>query len=930
LIYFNARSLRNKINELKILITEYNPDIIGVVETWLKDDIQDSEIMIDGYSFIRIDRRNDQKVKGGGVLVYIKDELSFINITEKYCPNIDHIWVKVYDKSFSTVIVGVFYRPPDCSEDQLRFLLDVFSRYKTANTIVVGDFNYGDINWKKYTSGATGKKFLKEVSNLAMYQCVKNETRGKNILDLVLVYEKDFLNGIKQLAPVGKSDHNTLVVTLNVKVHSSNKMITIYKYDKANYRDLENRINRIDWEGSVDSKTAEEIWTDLKTILNNFRDHNIPKTIKNVDKGLPWYNGKIKRLIKKRNNLYKRFKKTGLYYFRLKYNVARNLVTKQIRIVKAKYEANMIKKSKNNRKIFYSYIATKNRKTCSKKIGPLVKLGVDGKQKDMIVEDKEIASLLNDYFISVFNKQDDTNVKTDISESSSQDVILENIKIIENDIVDAIGEFKVNKSPGADGISSTYALKIKEIVAKPLACLFRRSIVNNEIPLDWKNANITPIFKKGDRSNVENYRPISLTPLFGKVFEKIIKRQIEDYLRCNALINTSQHGFSKARSCLSNLLVCQDSIMNMLDEGLAVDIVYLDFQKAFDKVPHSRLMEKVRHLGIKGKVADWIANWLSNRKQRVVINGMHSDWGDVKSGVPQGSILGPLLFTIFINDLDNKLVNNIIKFADDTKIWGQANTLDGVRTIQQDLVRLNEWSELNCMPFNVSKCKVLHIGSKNLRAEYMLSGKQITETKEEKDLGVFFSESYKPSLNCKRASKTANMATGLIRRNVFNKSEEGMMTLYKTLVRPSLDYCIQVWKPFLKKDIVQLEKIQKRYTKMITGYKALTYEQRLEKLGLTTIEERHHRADMIQVYKVLNDKLNVFPKDFLILNQRPGRKNSLKLFKRRNSLEVSRQCFASRVVERWNSLPDEVVLSKDVNVFKGRLDYHMRNVRGQI
>ena len=499
----------------------------------------------------------------------------------------------------------------------------------------------------------------------------------------------------------------------------------------------------------------------------------------------------------------------------------------------------------------------------------------------------------------------------------------------DRDVSRAIAEFKQNKSPGVDRISSTYALALKDIVSKPLAYIFNMSLGKNEIPLDWKKANVTPIFKKGDRSNIANYRPVSLTVMFCKTMERIVKRNIENFLISNNIIRNSQHGFTKGRSCLSNLLVYQDSIMTMIEEGSAVDVVYLDLQKAFDKVPHDKLMKKVRDIGISGNLADWIENWLKDRRQRVVIGDAHSEWGEVSSGVPQGSILGPLLFTIFINDLDKNLQNMVIKFADDTKIWGKVNNAKDVEKMQEDLRVLEVWSDENMMPFNVSKCKVIHIGSKNSKAKYFLKGQQITESTEEKDLGVIFTESFKPSGNCNKASKSAIKIVGLIRRNICNKTEEEMLILYKTLVRPILDYCIPVCRPYLKKDIIKLERVQKKYTKMITGCKKLTYMQRLDKLNLTTLEERHHRADMIQVFKVLNDRSQVFPVDFLKLSDRLGRRNSLKLYKKRYCVELCKQSFTSRVVDEWNKLPDKVVLSVDVNHFKNSFDCLMREVRGQ-
>lgn len=206
----------------------------------------------------------------------------------------------------------------------------------------------------------------------------------------------------------------------------------------------------------------------------------------------------------------------------------------------------------------------------------------------------------------------------------------------------------------------------------------------------------------------------------------------------------------------------------------------------------------------------------------------------------------------------------------------------------------------------------------------------IPSTEEEKDLGVFFSKSFKNNLNCNTASKSANKIMGLIRRNISDRSKECMLILYKTLVRPILDYCIPVWRPHTKQDINKLERVQKIYTKMITGCKNLKYEDRLLKLGLTMLSERHERADLIQVYKILHEKKSTYPENFLQLSNREGRTNSLKLFKRRSYKDLRKYTFTSRVVDPWNRLPETVVTSTDVNGFKGNIDMLMRNSRGQL
>ena len=354
-IYLNARSIVNKMDELRLLANEIKPDVIGIVETWLNSEIKDNEINIDEYNFVRKDRTNNQKSRGGGVIIYVSNSLKFIDTTSALSSNIDHIWIKVLYTHSKSINVGLFYRPQDTSDDEIKFLITNLTRVKTENTIVLGDFNYGDINWKKLTSGTLGKKFLKEVMNAGLHQCVKGKTRGLNILDLVLVYEKSLIQKVDILAPLGKSDHNVLKVQVNILLKKPVKNITLYKYKKANYNILKELLEEVDWDKKLSTNSVNDVWEFLKTMLKDFKDKHIPSIIKNVNKDAPWMNKKVKKLIKKRNNLFKRYKRSCQNYVKIRYTVMRNLVTKQIRLAKRKYEEKIIKRSKNNRKVFYAY-----------------------------------------------------------------------------------------------------------------------------------------------------------------------------------------------------------------------------------------------------------------------------------------------------------------------------------------------------------------------------------------------------------------------------------------------------------------------------------------------------------------------------------------------------------------------------------------------
>ncbi|KAK4828602.1 hypothetical protein QYF61_000054 [Mycteria americana] len=264
---------------------------------------------------------------------------------------------------------------------------------------------------------------------------------------------------------------------------------------------------------------------------------------------------------------------------------------------------------------------------------------------------------------------------------------------------------------------------------KGLGSLGRSSLTGS-----WKLANIIPIYKKGMREDPGNYRPVSLTSVPGKIMEKIILDAIERHLKNNAIIRHSQHGFTKGKSCLANLISFYDKVTCLVGDGKAVDVIFLDFSKAFDTVPHSILLDNLSNCGMSRFTVRWVKNWLSGRAQRVVVNGATSGWRLVTSSVPQRSIL----FNIFyINDLDAGVECTIIKFADDTKLGGAVDSLEGPEALQRDLHRLEHWAIVNGMKFNKKKCWILHLRERNARHKYKLGEEQLESSPAERDLGCW-------------------------------------------------------------------------------------------------------------------------------------------------------------------------------------------------
>ena len=627
-----------------------------------------------------------------------------------------------------------------------------------------------------------------------------------------------------------------------------------------------------------------------------------------------WLTADVRNAIQVKRIAFNILKKSPIAVTQKAYQIARNGIKRKVRAAKGAKELDLARNCSKDSKKFFSFYKFSS---VSQNIGPL-------KVNDVVVSrDSEVVEVLNNKFKSVFTVEDEGNFAALQPKLQTEKSIGEVGDIDSELVLSYLKKIRPNKAEGPDEIHARLLRECEKELAIPLAKILSMSLAEAKIPLDWKTANVVPIYKKEDKSEAENYRPVSLTSLVCKVLEAIIKDKIVEFLSENNLIKDSQHGFRKGRSCLTNLLEFLDLATDSYDKGSQIDVSYLDFSKASDKVPHKRLLLQLKCHGIKGNVLNWIEEWLSRRQQRVILNGCKSEWKEVTSGVPQGSVLGPLLFIIFVNDIESNLVSKILKFADDIKVVRVIRGEQDQDIFQSDLDKLVKWSEDWQMKFNFKKCKIMHTGRVVRERLYEMGGQTLGHIEREKDLGVIVNSKLSSSDQVVEARKKALRMLGAINRKVSYKSEEVIRKLYCAYVRPHLEYCVQAWSPTYEKDCWLLERVQKRATKMVNCLSGLSYEDRLEKLGMFSLRYRRLRGDLIEVFKFIKGQHTGYLRDmFEINNVNRGRGHRFKLVVKQCRTRLRQSFFSSRVVGYWNRLPEDVVSVESLESFKKGLDQH--------
>ena len=925
-LYTNADNLINKMDELRARVVVMNPDIIIITEVYPKTcdstKILPVELDITGYICFRSNVMKSSR----GVVIYVKDIISAERRNNLSDSNfLESVWVDVNINKQDKILIGGIYRSPNSEHDNTQILFDLINRAsqeKCKHKIIVGDFNFPEIDWYNWMTSTNENhnsfRFLECLRDNYLEQFVNQPTRWRdlepgNVLDLVLADSVDLINNLEITTRIGKSDHLCIEFGLDTSVDACYKGIHTKNYYRGNYIQAAEDLAKVNW-NIMNEMNVIESWNYFYSNVRQVIDSCIPETQYKKKVRPVWMDMYCKKLIEDKFRAWKKYTYSNKREDYEKYRKIRNKIPKCVRHARRKYKKGIARDVNSNPKAFWKYVHSKSH----------VKSGI-GNLKDNcgnnVTDDRSKADILNNFFSSVFTKETgelppfDVQVDNDIC-----DVIVNVQKVRE-----LLKSVNTSKSTGPDEIHPRFLKELADHLAYPITILFNNSLSEGSLPPIWKSANVSCIFKSGDKKSASNYRPISITPVICRLLERIIRNAVMSHCIDNNIFSDSQYCFRNRRGCTLQLLKVLDDWTKAIDNGLPVDTLYLDLQKAFDSVPHQRLILKLERLGITGNLLRWIKNFLSERKQRVVLNGISSDWTDVISGVPQGSVLGQILFILYVNDLPDKVKSYCKIFADDTKLYKEINNLKDYEDLQDDIYELCRWTTKWLLFFNANKCKVLLIGNNNPRFDYEMTDKNYNKVNikvvdHEKDLGVIFQENLKFDLHISFVVNKANRILGLIKRSFVFMDKSTFLCLYKSLVRSHLDYGDLIWFPVLKKHIRMIENVQRRATRILSTLRHLSYSERLQELNLPTLLYRRRRADLIQVFKIIKGFDDIPIEDFFQISESTTRGHSHKIFKPRSQKSIRQNSFSVRIVEDWNSLPEEVVSVKTVLQFKTRLD----------
>ncbi len=921
--------------QLAELLSSEKYSIVAINETWLDDTITDAILVshpCNSKKFAYSVFRKDRNARGGGVCLLIHNNFSSspvllsVRFSELEVVSVD-ISVNESDKHR---VVCVYYPHRDVST--AKPLADCISDLCNVpyTVTVLGDFNLPHIDWNTFMCPQDGvhNVLLDSFLSNSLTQLVDSVTRKSsltqpvdvsmedegNILDLVLSTDENSIADVRVSDVPFPSDHYSVSFSVQAEVSRSDPRF-VKEWKKADYNGISAFLSVLNWnELFASCKDPEDFYNVFLSVMKMCVDGYVP--VRRMRRGFAFrLPRKLRRLRARKKLLWKN--RNSTVDGRRKFQECRREFDRKVKIHAEKLENKCV--NSGNIKHFYDFA---NSKLKSKQgVAPL-------KRSDGSVsrDNSEKVEILNSFFCSVFTEDDGR--KPEFETRVREDVKLENISFTPEKVCKVLKSLPNKTSRSPDNLPAFFLKSIAKnhtcsdvncaCLCEPLSRIFTVSFYFGVLPNLWLTADVVPLFKKGSVSDAGNYRPVSLTCVCCKIMETVVKNELLVYLLHNDLITRAQHGFLARKSVSTQLLESVNDWTLSAMHRKPVDVIYIDFQKAFDSVSHVKLIQKLVAYGITGYLLCWIKAFLSGRVQRVVIDSFMSTYKNVVSGVPQGSVLGPILFLLYINDLTDLVFDcsvGVKIFADDVKIYSEVESYAeyrflfdvlpySVNSSKHDLYsvlkNVGEWSTLWQLPIAAKKSAVLHFGAKNPRLSYDLNCRELGNVKEFRDLGVIMSSDLKFSQHCNIIAAKAMQRLGILFRAFKTKNWKTLVKAYTTYVRPLLENSTVVWSPHFVQDIECIERVQHNFTWRVfkrcftercSNGRHPDYEERCKTLGLQSLELRRLQFDLVMCYRILHGTVNLDEKEFFVRCTRGLRGHSLKLYHVHSSIDVRKYFF---------------------------------------
>lgn len=885
--YQNVRGLKTKTGEFLSNILSRDIDVIVLTETWLNDSIHCGELFDKSYTVYRADRDLSRTVKldGGGCLIAVKSKYYACRIYEWEVMDGD-LWMTIEKSDNEKLIINVKYINCNSTLDQynthfkkIEEIVNISS--PKSEFLLLGDYNLADsVSWSADSDGVCSpynvqglKKLMAHalidtlsLTNLNQFNYIRN---SKNrTLDLAMSnIDHNKLSLVEDVDPLVKIDeqHPALMITVNLKPlkYLNEKRLPKFNFFRANYVELNRLVECIDWKAELDNLNIDEavyrFCELIRTILVN-----VPKVRRFTNKFPCWYSGELIRLINHKaviKQLHDAKKKDGIDVtndYELFSDLRKQVKQLQFQCERI-YASNIEEKLSSNTKCFFSYTKAQR---ASNSLPNVV-----SHNDETATDRKSVCNLFADYFASVYQRPDRQIVNGDqcLADFSVSPIEIEEVK----SILVKLDQYKVS-SP--DNIPAVFYKNLSNSISLPLSILFNKSMNEGKYPELWKISYVLPTYKSGNRSKVENYRPISILCAVSKIMERIMFNRL--YAHVKDHISAYQHGFVPGKSVQSNLLEFVNFIVESISNGGQIDTIFTDFSKAFDKVSHNLLLQDLETVGVKGDYGRWFHTYLTGRTQLVMIGSTKSKDIRPSSGIPQGSILGPLLFLIFINNLPSIFKSSWSSlFADDHKLSKKINSQQDCMALQEDLDLLSEWCTNRLLDLNVKKCHVLTITFKpsKIDYDYSINGEDTTKVSVKKDLGVEFDEKAKFNHHMSSITRKCYQMIGFIFRTTkLFRDPKSILRLYYAYVRSRLEYSCSVWNPQYVKYIDLIERVQKKFTRLLYyrfNWIKPDYKTRLKQLHMHSLETRRLQMDEMMLYNIFNGKLRTTLSSLFIFHQ---------------------------------------------------------------